>query len=65
MAGGLGNYALFTGGPFVIATLIPDVVIEAVGQDALGITGYSTPTPLPRRARKNLGWFSQGGLTLS
>ncbi|MCJ2012668.1 phage baseplate protein [Methylobacterium sp. J-076] len=40
MAGGIGNYALFTGGPFQIATLVPDVTIEAVGLDALAITAY-------------------------
>ena len=65
MAGGLGNYALFSGGPFTIATLIPDVVIEAVGQDALGITGYPCEDgvtrsdhsfKLPTRLEMTAGW---------
>ncbi len=40
MAGGI----LLNGGPFQIATFIPDVVVEAVGQDALGITGAPVET---------------------
>lgn len=65
MSGGLGNYALFSGGPFTIATIIPDVVIEAVGQDALGITGYPCEDgvvrtdhsfKLPTRLEMTAGW---------
>ncbi|MBP28104.1 phage baseplate protein [Methylobacterium sp.] len=61
MAGGI----LLNGGPFQIATFIPDVVVEAVGQDALGITGAPVETgatvtdhsfKLPVRLEMLVGW---------
>lgn len=56
---------LFMGGPFRIATFIPDVTVEAVGQDALGITGFPVETgvtmsdhsfKLPVRLEMVVGW---------
>lgn len=63
MAPALG--ALFMGGPFRVATFIPHVTVEAVGQDALGITGYPVENgatlsdhsfKLPVRLEMVLGW---------
>jgi len=61
MAGGI----LLTQGPFRIATFLPDVTIEAVGQDVLGITGAPVETgatvtdhsfKLPVRLEMSVGW---------
>ena len=60
---------LFQGGPFRIATFIPDVTVEAVGQDALGITGAPVETgatmtdhsfKLPVRLEMVAGWSDSG-----
>lgn len=66
MAAGL----LFRGGPFQIADLyIPDVTVEAVGQDALGITAAPVETgatvtdhsfKLPVRLEMVAGWSDCG-----
>ena len=56
---------LLMGGPFRIATMIPNVTVEAVGQDALGITGAPVETgatmtdhsyKLPVRLEMVAGW---------
>lgn len=56
---------LLMGGPFRIATIIPNVTVEAVGQDALGITGAPVETgatmtdhsfKLPVRLEMVAGW---------
>lgn len=56
---------LLMGGPFRIATFIPNVTVEAVGQDALGITGAPVETgatmtdhsfKLPVRLEMLAGW---------
>ncbi|WP_342111733.1 phage baseplate protein [Methylobacterium sp. SI9] len=61
MAGGV----LFRGGPFRIGLFVPDVTVEAVGQDALGITGAPVETgatvtdhsfKLPVRLEMLPGW---------
>lgn len=66
MAGGI----LFRGGPFQIAGLyIPDVTVEAVGQDALGITNAPVETgatmtdhsfKVPVRLEMVAGWSDCG-----
>lgn len=56
---------LFQGGPFRISTFVPNVTVEAVGQDALGITGAPVETgatmtdhsfKLPVRLEMVAGW---------
>jgi hypothetical protein len=63
---------LFMGGPFRIATFIPDVTVEAVGQDALGITGFPVETgvtmadhsfKLPVRLEMVAGWSDSSAQT--